>query len=171
MAQRTVFSAKMAFLPEGARDFLKRRAIEFGGVAVLLLAAVLAMALLTYNPLDPSFNNATTAPITNAVGRIGAFVADVILQTLGIAGAALVLVLAAWAARIMSHRGLRWPHVALLPAALVLFAAAAAALPESSGGTLPAGAFQSPNTAFNCGMILSSVVSPATRIFTLSGRM
>src|SRR5574337_1441711 len=43
-----------------------------------------------------------------------------------------------------------------------------ATLPIFFTGTLLDGAFQVPNTAFNCGMIRSSVVSPATRIFMLS---
>ena len=46
-----------------------------------------------------------------------------------------------------------------------------ATLPMFLAGTLLAGAFQLPNTAFNCGMIFAIVVSPATRIFMLSGRM
>ena len=37
-------------------------------------------------------------------------------------------------------------------------------------GSGVAGAFQSPNTASSCGMIASSVVSPAIRNFALSGR-
>ncbi|MEC9453462.1 MAG: DNA translocase FtsK 4TM domain-containing protein, partial [Pseudomonadota bacterium] len=48
------------FLPEAASRYLRRRAFQLGGLVVLALAAVLALALVSYAPSDPSFNTANS---------------------------------------------------------------------------------------------------------------
>ena len=129
---------RMAFLSAAAREFLRRRAVEGGGLVLFALAAALGLALASYNPLDPSFNNATLEPASNAAGVVGAYIADILLQTLGLSAAALVLLLAAWGWRVIVHRGLRWWHMVLLPVALLLLAAVLAGGPAGIG-RLPAG--------------------------------
>ena len=47
------------FLPDGASEFLRRRAAELGGFVLLFAAALYAVALVSYNAADPSFNHAT----------------------------------------------------------------------------------------------------------------
>ncbi|MBC7504194.1 MAG: DNA translocase FtsK 4TM domain-containing protein, partial [Sandarakinorhabdus sp.] len=66
---------------------IKAAVVRFG---VLLFAAALigagvalAVALLSYSPLDPSFNTVTGRAATNWLGSIGSHVADVLLQLLG----------------------------------------------------------------------------------------
>jgi S-DNA-T family DNA segregation ATPase FtsK/SpoIIIE len=58
-------------------------------VAMVYLAAGLFvfLSLVSYHPLDPSWNTATggTGPPVNLTGRVGAFLADFLLQGLGIA--------------------------------------------------------------------------------------
>ena len=139
MAQRTGATRRLVILPDNIKLFLRRRLIEIGGIGVFLLAGVLALLLATYSPDDPSLNHATAAPAGNALGRIGAYAADVALQTLGIGAAAIVLVLAGWAWWIVSHRGVRWHQVALLPLALLLLAATAAGFATVDPTRLPAG--------------------------------
>jgi len=139
MAERSGVARRLTFLPENAKVFLRRRLIELGGVAVFAGAAALGLILATYSPSDPSMNHATTALAANALGRFGAYAADLLLQTLGIGAPVLVLALAAWAWAIVSHRGVRWFQVALLPLALILAAAAMASFDGPDGTRLPAG--------------------------------
>jgi DNA segregation ATPase FtsK/SpoIIIE, S-DNA-T family len=139
MVDRSGTAHRLSFLPDGARDFLRRRSVEAGGVALFLLAAAIGVALATYSPQDRSFNHATAAPVANAMGVVGAYASDLLLQTLGLGGAIFALTLAAWAWRIIIHRGVRWPQVALLPPALVLAAGALAILPDPASSKLPVG--------------------------------
>src|SRR5690606_37860299 len=108
MAQRSGATRRLVFLPDNVKLFLRRRLIEMGGIGVFVLAGLLALLLATYSPDDPSLNHATSAPAGNALGKVGAYAADIALQTLGIGAAAVVLVLAGWAWWIVSHRGVRW---------------------------------------------------------------
>ncbi len=141
MSQRTTAFPRRNLLPPGAAAFARRRAVEACGAGVAVLAAVLAAALASYDPADPSWNHATDAAATNLIGRPGAHVADFMLQTLGVASFLVVVVLAAWAWRLMSHRGVRWfwLRLAVVPAALMLGAAAWAAAPVPAEWPLETG--------------------------------
>ena len=137
MSQPTTTSPRAAFLPAPVSAFFRRRLAEGVGLALLALGVALAFALASYAPGDPSFNNAAAGPATNLMGQPGAFAADLLLQTFGLAGALPLLVLTAWAWRIGTHRGLSklWLRIVVLPAALVAAAAFAASFPAS--GTWP----------------------------------
>ena len=141
MSSRAFAARRTTFLPDGLKLFLRRRLIEFAGIALFLLAGALAAALLSYNPADPNFNLSASRAPSNLMGWPGAYAADLLLQTLGAAGVLPVLALSAWAWRIVSHRGLPlwWLNVALLPPALVLSALFAAALPVPAHWPLRAG--------------------------------
>src|SRR4029079_2348774 len=76
------------------RDALRRRLRELGGLALLLVATLLALALATWSVHDPSLSNATNAPVRNVLGVSGAIVADLLIQLLGVAALALVLPIA-----------------------------------------------------------------------------
>jgi hypothetical protein len=69
------------FLPSGSGEFLRRRAIEAGAVLLGIFAVALVLALLTYNPADPSLNRATEEPATNLLGTPGAITADLLIQS------------------------------------------------------------------------------------------
>jgi S-DNA-T family DNA segregation ATPase FtsK/SpoIIIE len=68
--------------------------VRFRGVLQALLAALLLIALLSWNPADASLNAASTLPTTNWLGANGALFADLFMQSLGLAAwpAALLLV-------------------------------------------------------------------------------
>jgi S-DNA-T family DNA segregation ATPase FtsK/SpoIIIE len=74
-----------------------RRLNEIIGLTVLVGAALLLLALATYTPSDPSFNTVgaylTGRPAHNWTGVIGAYLADAMLQTIGVAAFFLPLVL------------------------------------------------------------------------------
>ena len=66
-----------------------RRLNEMLGLIVLVAAGLLLLALISYNPADPSFNTVGGGPgahpAHNWTGIVGAYIADLLLQTLGIA--------------------------------------------------------------------------------------
>ena len=75
MAMLSVSSAlqpKTSILPEGGRDFLRRRMMEIVGVATAGFGLMLMMALFTYSPGDPSLNHATARAPNNLLGLPGA---------------------------------------------------------------------------------------------------
>ncbi|MBJ7484827.1 DNA translocase FtsK 4TM domain-containing protein, partial [Brevundimonas sp.] len=59
--------------------------VRFRGVLQALLATLLAVALVSWNPADPSFNASSGAPATNWLGDNGALFADLAMQSLGLA--------------------------------------------------------------------------------------
>src|SRR6202789_2569731 len=66
-----------------------RRLNEMLGLIVLVAAGLLLLALVSYTPSDPSFNTvgggADARLAHNWTGLVGAYVADLLLQTVGIA--------------------------------------------------------------------------------------
>ncbi|MGZ3324641.1 MAG: DNA translocase FtsK 4TM domain-containing protein, partial [Xanthobacteraceae bacterium] len=97
---------RLTFLPEALRDALRRRLRELGGLALILVATLLALALATWSVQDPSLSHATNAPVRNVLGVSGAIVADLLIQLLGVAALALVLPIAIWGWRLATHRPL-----------------------------------------------------------------
>ncbi|WP_306002658.1 DNA translocase FtsK [Brevundimonas sp. C43] len=68
--------------------------VRFRGVLQALLATLLLVALMSWNPADASLNAASSLPTTNWLGANGALFADLFMQSLGLAAwpAALLLV-------------------------------------------------------------------------------
>src|SRR5471030_2743419 len=87
-------------LPQ-ARSFLRRRLSEALGVVLFFAALLLFLALMSYNPEDPSWNNAADAPTRNWVGPYGAHIAYVLFQVTGLAAMVLPLVLFSWSFRLL----------------------------------------------------------------------
>jgi S-DNA-T family DNA segregation ATPase FtsK/SpoIIIE len=132
---------KPTFLPAAAGEFLKRRGTEALALALIGLALFVALALLTYTPHDPSFNRAVDGDIHNLIGLPGAYAADLLLQTLGLAGALLTPGLITWGGRLILRRAipLAWLRIPALLLALLLAALALATLPVPGGWPLESG--------------------------------
>ncbi len=77
----------------------RRAGIRLAGFGLIGLTVAMAAALLTANASDPSFNTAADGPVQNLVGTAGAIFADLMLQTLGVAGLIPITLLAAWGFR------------------------------------------------------------------------
>ena len=131
----------LSFIPDAVRDALRRRLRELGGVTLMGLSALLALALATWSVQDPSLSHATNAPVRNMLGLPGAIVADLLIQLLGVAALALVVPIAVWGWRLATHRPLQRERfrLAFWLLALVLATACAAALPRSAPWPLPVG--------------------------------
>ena len=123
------------------RESLNRRLRELGGIALILLAVALTLALVTWSVQDPSLSHATNKPMRNMLGGPGAVVSDLLMQLFGIAAIAFVLPIAIWGWRLITHRALSREGLRLMfwVIGLMLAAACAASLPHGAGWPLPAG--------------------------------
>ena len=93
-----------SFLPASASRFLKRRMVELLGLALAALGVASVVAMVTYDPSDPSWNTAATAGLTaNLLGPPGAVAADILLQSVGAAAMLVALALIVWGFRILRH--------------------------------------------------------------------
>ena len=118
---------------------MRQRTARLGGLALGLLGLTLLVALLSYDPRDPSFDTATARHASNLAGPVGSVVADLLLQGFGLAAALPGLAMLAWAWRIASYRGIRslTLRLAATLAALPTLAAALAAIPLPQGLAWP----------------------------------
>jgi len=112
------------FASPEVRNILAARAGQLGGLGFAVGALLLLVALVSYNPHDPSLNTATSRSATNLAGIPGALVADVLLQCFGAAALLPSLAMLAWGFRMATRRPLRL-MVRLLCTVLALPAAAA----------------------------------------------
>ncbi len=67
---------------------------------LLMLVLVTALSLYSFAPQDPSFNNATSAVVTNQAGIVGAYIADFFYHLFGYAGWVVILLGVALVVRI-----------------------------------------------------------------------
>src|SRR3989442_13041256 len=131
----------LSLLPDALRDALRRRLRELAGLALLALAILLALALATWSVQDPSLSHATNRPVRNLRGFSGAIIAGLLMQLFGLAALALILPVAVWGWRLLTHRPLSRERLRLIFwIAGVLFAAgSAAALRKTANWPLPGG--------------------------------
>ncbi|MGB8397676.1 DNA translocase FtsK [Bradyrhizobium sp.] len=92
-------------LPSAIREALARRLRELAGLSLIAASGVAAAALMTWSVQDPSLSHATSRPIRNIVGYPGAVGADLLMQILGLGAIMLVLPVAVWGWRMLTHRG------------------------------------------------------------------
>ncbi len=132
---------KGSILPPSVTEFLQKRAIEVVGIALIITALAITAALISFNPADPSLNAASAATTTNLLGTTGAWTADLLMQSIGLAAWILPVVALAWGWRIVTHRGLGhlWLRLTFLPLALLTAAIALAGPDAGSAWTLNAG--------------------------------
>ena len=131
----------LSFLSDAMREGLRRRLCELGGLTLIVLATLVALALATWSVQDPSLSHATNAPLRNILGAPGAIVADLLTQLFGLAALAFILPIAIWGWRLVTHRPMQRERVRLLfwLLGVLLTASCAAALPRSSAWPLPVG--------------------------------
>jgi DNA segregation ATPase FtsK/SpoIIIE, S-DNA-T family len=131
----------MAFLSGQLGAVLRRRLREMGGLALLSIAMMAALALATWSVHDPSLSHATDARVHNLLGRPGAVVADLMMQLLGLGSLALLLPIGVWGYRLLGHRPLGRERLRALAWLLgaVLAASFASCLPRGAHWPLPTG--------------------------------
>jgi S-DNA-T family DNA segregation ATPase FtsK/SpoIIIE len=137
----SIIPRKTAILPEGGRDFLRRRMMELMGAAVAAAGVVLLLALFTYSPGDPSLNHATGRAPHNIVGVPGAYISDLLLQTFGLAIILVPVALITWGVRMVRthHLGFFGLRLSLLLLALLMMSVACVGLGDVGGAATHAG--------------------------------
>ena len=167
------------------RRFIRNLIMRGGGLAMILLATWMAAAILTFSISDPSYNNATPAPVQNAAGAAGAIVADLLLQIFGAASLLLIAPMAIWGSLALINSAPEetprdfWLRLALAPATLVAATGAASAAPTpamwpymvGAGGALGDGvlrvlsgvlqSFGAPAAAGIAALLLTLIAVPA----------
>ena len=97
------------WLPANVRDFVARRIEEAFGASLIALGLFALVALVSWHRTDPSWNNSTsTNTVENWAGIPGAFVSDILFQTLGLASLVLILTPVVWGTRLFIHRPPNW---------------------------------------------------------------
>ncbi len=132
---------KTAILPEGGRDFLRRRMMELVGVMVAAAGVMMLLALFTYSPADPSLNHATARPPHNMLGLPGAYVSDLLLQTFGLAIILVPVALITWGVRMVRTHflGFFGLRLSLLLLALLMMSVACVGLGDVGAAATHAG--------------------------------
>jgi DNA segregation ATPase FtsK/SpoIIIE, S-DNA-T family len=130
-----------AFLPDDVRAAIARRLCEIGGIALIVVAGALAVALGSWSVQDPSLSHATSAPVHNLLGVPGAIAADLLIQLLGVGALALLLPVAVWGWRLITHRPLDRERLRLMlwTAGVLAATAFASCLPTGTAWPLPTG--------------------------------
>ena len=90
--------------PQALRITLARLFARTLGLTCIVAALATTIALITYNPSDTSWNNASDAAVTNAIGSWGAIVADLLFQTFGFAAWAATAPVLAWGVWLVDGR-------------------------------------------------------------------
>ncbi|GAB1717785.1 MAG: DNA translocase FtsK [Nitrobacter sp.] len=128
-------------LPPPVREALARRLRELTGLGLIGLSGSTAAALMTWSVQDPSLSHATSRAIHNVLGYPGAIGADLLMQILGLGAIMLILPVAIWGWRMLTHRP--FDRAATRLACWLLCTAAAAGFascwPHNGAWPLPTG--------------------------------
>lgn len=100
-----------------------RRLNELAGFLLFACAAILFLALVSYSPLDPSLNTATTLgphSARNWIGLFGAMISDLMLQSVGVCAFLLPLALTLLGLRWFKSRDVASPGAKAVGSAILL---------------------------------------------------
>ena len=141
MASKRRTKERRRLLPGAVESGLRQLLFRGYGLGIVAASCLAWASLATWSIYDPSFNNATQAAPRNVLGSWGAILADLAMQSLGLAAIVLFLPLAAWgwhlALRTVPER--RRARLLLWPLSVMLLAAALSALPQPKSWPLPNG--------------------------------
>ncbi|MGH1456104.1 MAG: DNA translocase FtsK [Alphaproteobacteria bacterium] len=99
-----------SFLPESFQSFLARRLVDGVALAFLALGGFIIASLMSYDSRDPSWNTApdnADGTFMNMGGESGAWLSDILLQTLGFGAFVLGGVFLFWGTRVFKRQVIR----------------------------------------------------------------
>ena len=121
-------NAKMIAIARLFTPTANRRLNELIGFLVLISAAFLSLALISYSPTDPSLNSAASPLATRAthnwIGIFGAITSDLTLQLLGVSAFLVPMFLVLYAARWFRSRPIQSPYAKTFGVLALLLSAA-----------------------------------------------
>lgn len=118
-----------------------RRIAESGGLLLIALSTSVLLALASWSALDPSLTFASDQQVTNWLGKPGAVVADLLMQTLGLAAIGLALPLLCWGWQLVARKFVARFHLrfACWILGTIALAAFMSLLPSTERWPLPTG--------------------------------
>ena len=128
-------------LSEQISEFTSNRMKQLGGLAMMISAGALTLALASWSAQDPSLNHATNTPPRNLLGAPGAISADIVMQLVGFGAIAAIIPLAMQGMRLIRLQRLdksAW-RLGLWCLGVIASAATAALLPATDRWPLPTG--------------------------------
>ncbi len=141
MALHDTYDTDDSVIPAGLKRFVRRRAGELTGIALLAAIIVASLSLASWSAHDPSMNHATDALPRNWLGRPGAIVADQLFRLLGLASLPLLFIPLTWALRLVTHESVESPRrsFGVWVLAVLTTAMALSSLPLPGLWPMPAG--------------------------------
>lgn len=120
------------FLPAGASQSIQRHLSKIGAVGLFFLSALMLVALVTYDMADPSFNQVQSQQqqIQNGAGKIGAYIADLLWQSLGLGAFALTAAIGLLGYMLWQRKQISSLTLAAIPAISLSSAVAVSFLPN-----------------------------------------
>lgn len=153
------------FISAELKNAMLRLLCQAAGVLLAAAAMVLLITFIGYDASDGSLNSTALTSIQNPFGVYGAIVADVVLQTIGIAAYVLAMILFVWGLRLLFVKWRRaWLKLACLPMALLTAAAVMAAIEKPESWPFPAGmgGFAGDLILTKTSTLMSTAVIPAS---------
>lgn len=105
-------------------SFFSKRFLELLGLLSAALGVFMLVSIISYDPFDPSANLVTDAHVKNIAGTVGAYIADPIIQCIGLGFVSIVLVMAVWGYKLFRKQGLQrlWLKISLFAVSIPLSA-------------------------------------------------
>ena len=128
-------------LPASIREMLARRLRELMGLVLLVASGVASAGLMTWSVQDPSLSHATARTIRNVLGYPGAIGADLAMQIIGLGTIMLLLPIAVWGWRMLTHRPFdrEWLRIGCWIVCTITAAGFASCWPHGGSWPLPTG--------------------------------
>ncbi|MEM8973323.1 MAG: DNA translocase FtsK 4TM domain-containing protein [Pseudomonadota bacterium] len=135
MASKKYYHPHKKFLPTPLEDLLLGWLRRVGGAAVLFFSAVLWLSLLTWSATDPSLSVISSQPPNNALGPLGAALADLLLNTIGLSAVFVLVCCFVWGLQLLFSERVEGFQVRVFFAAVALvgIAGGSSALPTADG--------------------------------------
>ncbi|MEC7490743.1 MAG: DNA translocase FtsK [Pseudomonadota bacterium] len=161
MASRTRNAGTTGFLSAEIVLFLRRRMLELIGVLFFIIGLALSTSVIGYNSSDPSWNHSISWAASNPLGSTGAWISDLLMQSIGAAAIFPGMVLAIWGWRIVTHKsiGRVWLRVMSLPLALLFAAVTFAAIGAPDNWPVKIGL-----GGVTGNLLLASIATPAAEL-------
>ncbi len=135
MASKKYYHPHKKFLPTPLEDLLLGWLRRIGGAAILLVSAALWLSLLTWSATDPSLSVISSQPPNNALGPLGAALADLLLNTIGLSAVFVLVCCFVWGLQLLLSERVEGFQVRVFFAAVALvgIAGGSSALPTAEG--------------------------------------
>ncbi|MEM9358996.1 MAG: DNA translocase FtsK 4TM domain-containing protein [Pseudomonadota bacterium] len=135
MASKKYYHPHKKFLPTPLEDLLLGWLRRIGGAAVLFVSGVLWLSLLTWSATDPSLSVISSQPPSNALGPLGAALADLLLNTIGLSAVFVLVCCFVWGLQLLLSERVEGFQVRVFFAAVALvgIAGGSSALPTAEG--------------------------------------